>query len=149
MSSYRRLQKEIKDIQNNPLDFISAGPYEDELYKWRGTLMGPENTPYYGGIFNIKMDFPVDYPIKAPVITFRTKIYHPNICFSDGSICLDILREQWSPALSIQKILLSVVSLLNDPNPNDPLEPEIAQQFRTNYDEYYEAAQNYTYKYAC
>ena len=95
--------------------------------------MGPNDSPFQGGIFNLSIHFPTDYPFKPPIIFFNfiTKIYHPNIS-SSGSICLDILKQQWSPALTINKILLSICSLLTDPNPDDPLVPEAANLFKNN-----------------
>uniref|UniRef100_A0A668S2Y6 E2 ubiquitin-conjugating enzyme n=1 Tax=Oreochromis aureus TaxID=47969 RepID=A0A668S2Y6_OREAU len=91
---------------------------------YRGTLH-----PYHGGVFFLSVHFPTDYPFKPPKVAFTTKIYHPNIN-SNGSICLDILRSQWSPALTVSKVLLSICSLLCDPNPDDPLVPDIAQSLR-------------------
>ena len=87
--------------------------------------MGPDDSPYAGGIFNLNIHFPSDYPFKPPKMSFTTKIYHCNIS-GNGSICLDILKEQWSPALTVSKVLLSISSLLTDANPDDPFVPEIA-----------------------
>merc|ERR1712167_562566 len=93
--------------------------------------MGPSDSPYAGGIFFLDIQFPTDYPFKPPKIKFNTKIYHCNVN-NNGSICLDILSGQWSPALTISKVLLSICSLLTDPNPDDPLVPEIARQYKSD-----------------
>eukprot|EP00889_Picochlorum_renovo_P002288 jgi/Picre1/29318/NNA_004708.t1 len=92
--------------------------------------MGPSGSPYAGGVFFLDIKFPGDYPFKPPKVTFKTRIYHCNIS-SQGQICLDVLKEQWSPALTVSKVLLSICSLLTDPNPSDPLVPAIAQQLLT------------------
>ncbi|XP_025900814.1 ubiquitin-conjugating enzyme E2 D1 isoform X1 [Nothoprocta perdicaria] len=93
-------------------------------------LLKPDSA-YQGGVFFLTVHFPTDYPFKPPKIAFTTKIYHPNIN-SNGSICLDILRSQWSPALTVSKVLLSICSLLCDPNPDDPLVPDIAQIYKSD-----------------
>jgi ubiquitin-conjugating enzyme E2 D/E len=128
MATVRRIRKEIEEMQKMPPDNCSAGPLNDNLYEWRATIMGPENSPYHGGVFNLSINLPADYPFKAPKITFITKIYHCNVN-SSGSICLDILKDNWSPALTISKALLSICSIMDDPNPNDPLVPDIANLF--------------------
>ncbi|KAG8893149.1 Ubiquitin-conjugating enzyme E2 4 [Tulasnella sp. 408] len=80
----------------------NAGPSGDNLFQWQATIMGPGDSPYAGGVFFLTITFPTDYPFKPPKVSFTTKIYHPNIN-ANGSICLDILRDQWSPALTISK----------------------------------------------
>jgi len=109
--------------------------------------MGPEDSPYAGGVFFLNIHFPPDYPFKPPKVSFTTKIYHPNIN-SNGSICLDILKDQWSPALTISKVLLSISSLLTDPNPDDPLVPEIATIYKSDRDRYNATAREWTGRYA-
>jgi ubiquitin-conjugating enzyme E2 D/E len=117
------------------------------LFKWQATIVGPEGSPYHGGIFFLTIDFPSDYPFKSPRIVFTTPIYHCNIN-SNGSICLDILKDQWSPALTISKVLLSICSLMDDPNPNDPLVPDIADLLRKNKVQHDENARMMTMKHA-
>ena len=146
MSTFR-LQKELDELVKNPPTNCSAGSVDKDLFHWRASIIGPDNTPYSGGIFDLDIYFPNDYPFKAPKCNFITKIYHPNIN-SAGSICVDILKESWSPALSISKVLLSISSLLNDPNPNDPLEAIIAKQYKENKSEFISTAKTWTTIYA-
>jgi ubiquitin-conjugating enzyme E2 D/E len=140
--------RELQDLKKDPPLNCSAGPIsEADLYKWEGVMMGPSDSPYAGGVFNVTIEFPVDYPFKPPRIMFKTKIYHPNIN-AQGFICLDILKQNWSPALTISKALLSILSMLTDPNPDDPLMPDIAQQYKTNRVEYELKAREWTQQYA-
>eukprot|EP00246_Nothoceros_aenigmaticus_P003949 TRINITY_DN1518_c0_g1_i2.p1 TRINITY_DN1518_c0_g1~~TRINITY_DN1518_c0_g1_i2.p1 ORF type:complete len:162 (-),score=13.16 TRINITY_DN1518_c0_g1_i2:344-829(-) len=127
--------------------FALAGPVAEDMFHWQATIMGPPDSPYAGGVFLVTIHFPPDYPFKPPKVAFRTKVFHPNIN-SNGSICLDILKEQWSPALTISKVLLSICSLLTDPNPDDPLVPEIAHMYKTDRAKYEATARNWTQKYA-
>ena len=147
MSTIQRLKKELEDLNNNPPANCSAGIVDDDIYHWQATIMGPEDSPYDGGIFNLRIEFPHDYPFKPPKITFITKIYHCNIN-SAGNICLDILKEQWSPALTINKVLLSICSLMDDQNPNDPLMIDIANLYTNDRERFFEIAKMYTVKYA-
>jgi len=148
MGTIKRIKKELEDIQNNPPYNCSAGPIDDDdLFKWQATIMGPENSPYESGVFYLNIEFPNDYPFKPPKIFFKTKLYHCNVN-SSGGICLDILKEQWSPALTLSKILLSICSLMDDPNPNDPLVPEIANLYLTNREQHDKMAKIYTMRYA-
>ncbi|RWV94959.1 hypothetical protein GW17_00042456 [Ensete ventricosum] len=160
----KRIQKELMDLQRDPPTSCSAGPVGEDLFHWQATIMGPSDSPYAGGVFFVKIHFPPDYPFKPPKVNFQTKfahakgyyiihgcqlmqVYHPNIN-STGSICLDILKEQWSPALTLSKVLLSICSLLTDPNPDDPLVPEIAHMYKTQSSRYEETARAWTQKYA-
>jgi ubiquitin-conjugating enzyme E2 D/E len=148
MSTLKRLHAELKEITTNPPLNCSAGPINDSnMYQWQATIIGPEGSPYQSGIFNLKIDFPENYPFKPPKLMFTTKIYHCNIN-STGGICLDILKNQWSPALTISKVLLSICSLMDDPNPNDPLVSEIAELLRKNKPLHDETARSWTMKYA-
>ena len=116
----QRITKELENLTKDPPANCSAGPVGDDIFHWQATLMGPGESPFEGGVFFLDINFPSDYPYKPPRVTFSTKIYHPNIN-SSGGICLDILKDQWSPALTISKVLISICSLLDDPNPDDPL----------------------------
>lgn len=125
----------------------SAGPAGSDVFEWNATIMGPDKSPYAGGVFMLKIRFPNDYPFKPPKINFTTKIYHCNVNES-GGICLDILKDNWSPALTISKVLLSICSLLTDPNPDDPLVPDIAMLFKKDRKQHDKHAAEWTRKYA-
>ena len=143
----RRIQKELQELGADPPCNCSAGPVGDDLFHWQGTIMGPEDSPYHGGVFFLEISFPPDYPFKPPRVKFTTRIYHCNIN-ADGGICLDILKNQWSPALTISKVLLSISSLLTDANPKDPLVPDIAQIYTSNRQQHDATAREWTAKYA-
>jgi ubiquitin-conjugating enzyme E2 D/E len=144
----KRLQKEWEKLQKDPVEYVTAGPKnETDLTKWIGTLVGPTETPYEGGVFQLEIFFPENYPYMPPKIIFKTPIYHPNIT-PRGSICLDILKTNWSPALNIRAVLLSLCSLLSDPNPDDPLMPEIAHQYKNNKTKFLADAREWTLRHA-
>ena len=147
-SAIKRINKELLDLGKDPPAGCSAGPIdESDLYQWQASIVGPDDSPYSGGVFFLNIHFPTDYPFKPPKVTFTSKIYHPNIN-SNGSICLDILKDQWSPALTISKVLLSISSLLTDANPDDPLVPEIAKLYKEDRAAFEEKAREWTRKYA-
>ncbi|XP_013585229.1 PREDICTED: probable ubiquitin-conjugating enzyme E2 31 [Brassica oleracea var. oleracea] len=126
----QRIEKEFKDMTSKD-SLYSIGRDSNNLFKWNAMIQGPEVTPYAGGMFSIDIKFPKNYPFTAPKFTFKTQIYHPNIN-SEGSICLNILKDKWSPPLTVEKVLLSMTSLLADPNPDDPLVGEIGELFKSN-----------------
>ena len=144
----KRILQEYNELQKNPLIGCSAEIVDDDdIYNWKGCITGPDNTPYAGGVFWIKINFPCDYPFKPPVIVFTTKVYHPNIN-SNGCICVDILWEEWSPAFTISKALISICTLFDDPNPDDPLVPEIAQEYLDDRESFNKKAKEWTQLYA-
>jgi len=145
--SVRRITKELQDLRSDPPHNCSAGPEGDDMYRWEGVILGPTDTPYVGGMFRLRILFPLDYPFKSPTINFITKIYHPNIN-SAGVICLDILKTKWSPALTISKVLLSICSMLSDPNPDDPLEHDIAKLYVNDRELYDKTAREWTARHA-
>lgn len=147
MASEKRIQKELENIKTDPPLSCSAGPEKDDIFHWSATILGPEGSPYQGGVFYLNIVFPQNYPFKPPKVTFITKVYHPNIN-SSGGICLDVLKDQWSPALTVDKILLSICSLLTNPNPDDPLVPDIAKQYTNNRLAYDMTAREWTQYYA-
>jgi ubiquitin-conjugating enzyme E2 D/E len=147
-SASKRITKELQDLTKEPPANCSAGPENsDDLFQWQATIIGPNDTPYAGGVFFLHIAFPTDYPFKPPKVQFTTKIYHCNVN-NNGSICLDILQSQWSPALTIGKVLLSICSLLTDPNPDDPLVPDIAKLYKGDRAKHDQTARDWTAKYA-
>lgn len=146
--SAKRIAREWREMQTDAPGNCTAGPVSDEnVYKWTGSIIGPDGSPYAGGVFWLDIEFPVDYPFKPPRILFTNKVFHPNIN-AQGGICLDILKDQWSPALSIGKVLLSISSLLTDPNPKDPLVPEIALLYENDRTKFNQIAREWTLRYA-
>ncbi len=151
MASGKRLSKELqKLVSEGPrekLEGITVYIIEDNIYEWEAAMEGPSETPYEKGIFILRLLFTPEYPFKPPKVTFLTRVYHPNINHK-GGICLDILRDKWSAALTVRTILLSISSLLASPNPNDPLVAEIAALYKHNREKYNEKAKNWTKLYA-
>lgn len=147
MTSTLRLKKEHDEIKHHPPCNCSASPRDNNIYQWNAMIYGPSETPYEGGIFKLNIIYPQTYPFKPPKINFITKVYHPNIDTS-GNICLDILKDKWSPALTVSKILLSICSLMNEPNPDDPLMPDIANEYTNNIELFNANAQSWTKIYA-
>eukprot|EP00045_Choanoeca_perplexa_P012759 m.141392 g.141392 ORF g.141392 m.141392 type:complete len:149 (+) comp16125_c0_seq26:4248-4694(+) len=147
MSALKRLHRELKELEREPPTECSAGPIGDDMFRWQATIMGPKDSPYEGGLFFLNISFPPDYPFKPPRVEFQTKVYHPNIN-SNGGICISILKSEYTPALTTPKLLLSILSMFTDPNPGDPLVPEIARLYKTDREAYNRKAREWTIKYA-
>ena len=142
-----RLKSELEELNSEKSEYYQASPIENNLLKWYGIIKGPIDTPFEGGDFKLMLILPNNYPFKPPIAIFLTKIFHPNISYN-GDVCLDILKDEWSPALTISKILLSIVSLLNEPNPDDPLFHDAAHLYKYNKKNYEIIAKNWTEIYA-
>ncbi|KAI9693328.1 MAG: Ubiquitin-conjugating enzyme 13 [Bathelium mastoideum] len=164
MALPKRIVKETERLMAEPVPGISAVPHEDNLRYFDVTVEGPSQSPYEGGIFKLELFLPDDYPMTPPKIRFLTKIYHPNID-KLGRICLDVLKSKlasltrenvnrshsignWSPALQIRTILLSIQALLGAPNPDDPLANDVAQHWKENQNAAIQTARDWTQQYA-
>ena len=148
----KRIQKELMSIKQelmsgeNP-NILSVEQDEKELTHWFTLVKGPKDTAYEDGIFKLEINFPSNFPFAPPKINFLTKVYHPNVS-NDGGICLDILKNQWSPALSVSKVLLSICSLLSEPNPNDPLNSPVARVYKDDKKLFDKTVKEYVAKYS-
>ncbi|ELR16963.1 ubiquitinconjugating enzyme E2-17 kDa, putative [Acanthamoeba castellanii str. Neff] len=128
-----RLLSDLKGCQD---EGFNAGPVnEDNLFVWNATLFGPYETAWEGGVFQLKLVFSEEYPQKPPKVKFMQTVYHPNV-FGDGSLCLDIIQDKWTPVYSVASLLTSITSLFTDPNPDSPANPEAARLFVSDKKEY-------------
>ena len=143
----RRIVKETERLLKEQVPGISAAPFADNPRYFSVTIDGPSETPYEGGLFQLEMFLPADYPMTPPKIRFLTKVYHPNVD-KVGRICLDILKDKWSPALQVRTVLLSLQALLSAPNPDDPLDNGVAEHWKSDESGGHQTARQWTTKYA-
>lgn len=143
----RRIIKETQRLLQEPVPGIIAVPDESNARYFHVIVSGPTDSPFEGGSFKLELFLPEDYPMSAPKVRFMTKIYHPNIDRL-GRICLDILKDKWSPALQIRTVLLSIQALLSAPNPDDPLANDVAELWKVNEVEAIRNAKEWTERYA-
>lgn len=139
-----RLTKELALLQKSSYNVI---PNEKNMLELSCTILGPENGPYQGGKFVVKINATSDYPFKCPSVKFETKIYHPNIS-SSGEICMKALEETWNSANLISDVLNHIVNVLTNPNVNDPLAADVAFVYKTDQKRYEEIATEWTRDFA-
>ncbi|KAG0643042.1 ubiquitin-conjugating enzyme/RWD-like protein [Tuber brumale] len=145
----KRLLKEYKALLKESPEGIAAGPIdESNLFEWECLIQGPEETPFEGGVFPATLSFPKDYPLNPPKMKFTCEIFHPNV-YKDGTVCISILHspgddpnqyedasERWSPIQSVEKILISVMSMLAEPNDESGANIDASKIWRDDRKEY-------------
>ncbi|PCH38461.1 UBC-like protein [Wolfiporia cocos MD-104 SS10] len=147
MTALRRIQKELSDISNKPLDGLTVEPADDNVFLWKCTIQASADSPYNGGRFHFDLNLPDNFPFKAPTVTFTTKIYHPGIN-DEGHICVPVLRDQWRPSVTLSSVLAIIQEKVNNPSPDDPFEPDIAALMKNDYHRFLATAKEWTKKYA-
>jgi len=126
----KRILKELKDNAHSDSDHAILRLVGGNLFHMHAIIEGPQESIYQEGVFHLNLVFPADYPFKPPRVNFITKVYHPNIYKNNGAVCMDILRDAWCPALTTSRILLSIRSLLADPNFDEPLDTYMVDQHK-------------------
>lgn len=143
-----RIQKELKEIERDKVSGVTVQLQGNSLQRLMGYVEGPRDTPYEGGLFQIDISLEDSYPFVPPKMKFVSKVWHPNISSQSGAICLDILKDQWSPALTLKTALLSLQALLSSPQPDDPQDAVVAKQYMSDYETYKKTAKYWTEAFA-
>lgn len=144
----KRLLRDIQAVKEDTEWGFGIEVDESDVRHLKASFPGPSGSPYEGGEFVVKFEFDREYPLKAPRVSFETKVFHPNISSQTGATCLDILKESWTPIYNIRSILISLQQLLESPNANDPQDAEVAGLFNYNKAEFERVASEWTRKYA-
>lgn len=126
--SKRRLLKDFKNLKDSKNKTVFASPLEDDILTWCALIVGPKETPFEDATFSMTMTFDESYPSTPPLCKFISKVFHPNI-YTNGDLCLDILTNRWSPTYNVLSVLISVQSMLNDPNIQSPANLEAANLY--------------------
>ena len=146
-----RLKKELERLRKDPPHGVTCWPMESRMDNLQAQLLGPQGTPYEGGVFSLEIKIPERYPFQPPQVQFTTPIYHPNVDTA-GRICLDVLKSQphgsWKPAHNLSTVLTSIQLLLSEPNPNDGLMADISHEYRHNRPQFLEKAKAWVRRYA-
>lgn len=149
MSRVLRIGKELEECRQDTKSGVALELNNDnDLTSLTGYFDGPPGTPYEGGRFKVDIKIPNEYPFKPPQMKFITKVYHPNISSVTGAICLDILKDAWTPIMTLKSSLISLQLLLQSPEPSNPQDAEVAKHFMTNQQGFTDTAANWTRLYA-
>lgn len=140
-----RILKEIRSIGDNHNEGFLLKVNENDSKKWKAFLFGPPETPYEAGIFEVQITVGQDYPISPPKCVFSTMIFHPNVHDKTGEICVDILKSQWTPMWTLNSLCKAILSLMQDPNADSPLNCDAGNMIRNNDKEaFFDTAALYT-----
>jgi len=149
MNSLKRLRKEAQNLEGSRDEDIQLRSVDADLLKWTAVLRGPPETPYAGFLFVVTIDVPETYPLVPPVMKFATKIFHPNVYFETGEICMDILKKEWSPAWSLQSACIAIHAILSEPNPDSPLNCDAGNMLRAGDERaFFTCARMYAHEFA-
>lgn len=148
MDPKRRIQKEVDEVKRDTACGVQIEVDDANFKHMVGVIKGPADTPYSGGTFRVDITIPADYPFDPPKMKFITKMWHPNVSSQTGAICLDILKDAWSPALTMKTALMSLQALMCAPEPNDPQDAEVANMFKRSYEQFASTARFWTETYA-
>ena len=145
---HNRIKKEYQDLQKEKNSNVKVKLVDNDIRHWKGRIKGPIDTCYQGGIFDVDIVIPNEYPFKPPKMKFDTKIWHPNISSVTGAICLDILKNEWTPALTIRTALISLQALMCEPVPDDPQDAVVAKQYKSDINLFNATAKQWVEEYA-
>lgn len=178
MVDFGRIQKELREIERDKASGVTVDIAEDppapppaaaaaaaasasasasnrrpapagaSMQRLKGTFPGPRDTPYDGGVFRVDIELDDQYPFVPPRMRFATRVWHPNVSSASGAICLDILKDQWSPALTLKTAMLSLQSLLASPAPDDPQDAVVARQYLSDRETFERTARYWTQTFA-
>ncbi|KAF2074322.1 hypothetical protein CYY_004382 [Polysphondylium violaceum] len=148
MIASKLLQNQFKKISSEPIEGVCFELVDENLFEWKAFIEGPPETDYEGGIFQIQMKFPNDYPMSPPTLIFSSEFWHPNV-YPDGKVCISILHppgedetsgelpeERWLPTQTVSTIILSVISLLSAPNTSSPANVDASVEWRNDRESY-------------
>ncbi|WFD42315.1 E2 ubiquitin-conjugating enzyme [Malassezia psittaci] len=143
-----RIMREIAACERDPSDEITVKMVDESPFHLIGTFPGPKNSPFEEGLFKVDINVPEGYPFQPLQMRFISKVYHPNVSSQSGAICLDILKDQWTPIYTLKTTLMSLRSLLCSPEPKDPQDAEVAKHYTKDFKSYEQTAREWTLKYA-